>query len=115
MVALAAAAGHGVGSGNEDAAGWLETASILGLVHTVGLVGIAALARAGGHGHGQGKGSRLLTLAALAFGVGIVLFSGILAIRALADWDELAPVTPFGGVAFMIGWVLVAAHGIFRR
>ena len=113
MVALAAAAGHGVGSGQEDAVGWLETASILGLVHTVGLVGIAALARAGGHGHGQG--SRLLTLAALAFGIGIVLFSGNLAIRALVDWHALAPVTPFGGIAFMIGWALVAVHGIFRR
>ena len=111
MVALAAAAGHGVGSGHEDAVGWLETASILGLVHTVGLVGLAALGRAGGHG----QGSRLLTFAALAFGVGIVLFSGNLSIRALVDWHALAPVTPFGGIAFMIGWALVAAHGIFRR
>jgi len=111
MVALAAAAAHGVGSGNEDAAGWLETAAILGLVHTVGLVGIAALARADGHGHG----SRLLILAAFAFGLGIVLFSGNLAIRALVDWHALAPVTPIGGIAFMAGWALVAAYGIFRR
>lgn len=42
---------------------------------------------------------------------GCVLFSGSLYLIALTGWSWLGPVTPFGGLAFMIGWACVAIMG----
>ena len=42
------------------------------------------------------------------FLVGIVLFSGSLYSLALGGPRWLGPVTPLGGLSFMIGWVLLA-------
>lgn len=39
---------------------------------------------------------------------GIILFSGSLYVMALTNIKVLGAVTPFGGVAFIIGWILVA-------
>ena len=46
--------------------------------------------------------------AAIAFTVGVVLFSGSLygLVWLQASW--LGPVTPIGGVAFLVGWGLLA-------
>ena len=44
---------------------------------------------------------------AIAFGVGIVLFSGSLYLLVLTGNKWFGPVTPMGGVAFMVGWVLL--------
>lgn len=43
-----------------------------------------------------------------AFVAGIVLFSGSLYLMALTGWTWLGPVTPLGGLAFLIGWLLLA-------
>ncbi|PHN07524.1 DUF423 domain-containing protein [Flavilitoribacter nigricans] len=56
--------------------------------------------------------NRMIPKAGVAFMIGIVLFSGslyVLSIRDLLSWPVgwLGPVTPLGGVAFIIGWVLV--------
>ncbi|GLQ52153.1 DUF423 domain-containing protein [Dyella flava] len=51
---------------------------------------------------GQGKASRV---AVWAFVVGIVLFSGSLYGLALGAPRWLGLVTPFGGVAFISGWI----------
>ncbi|MBE1301637.1 MAG: DUF423 domain-containing protein [Alteromonadaceae bacterium] len=37
---------------------------------------------------------------------GIVLFSGSLYGLALTSWKWLGPITPIGGVAFIVGWIL---------
>ncbi len=39
---------------------------------------------------------------------GIVLFSGSLYVLSVARVRLLGPITPLGGLSFMIGWVLVA-------
>ena len=39
---------------------------------------------------------------------GIVLFSGSLYALALTDVKALGAITPFGGVAFLVGWVWLA-------
>ena len=39
---------------------------------------------------------------------GIVLFSGSLYVLSVAKARFLGPITPLGGLSFMIGWVLVA-------
>jgi uncharacterized membrane protein YgdD (TMEM256/DUF423 family) len=46
--------------------------------------------------------------AAIAFLVGIVLFSGSLYLLALTGIPILGVVTPFGGLAFIAGWALLA-------
>lgn len=113
MVAFAAAGAHGVGSGNEDAAGWLETAASIGLLHGVGLIGIVALmARVEGCGL---RGRLWLWLAVAALMAGVVLFPVILGIRALTDWHALAPAAPVGGSLLIAGWLCLAVFGLLWR
>ena len=49
----------------------------------------------------------LLSWAGWSFVAGIVLFSGSLYVMAFSPL-QLGLVTPFGGVAFVLGWVLMA-------
>jgi uncharacterized membrane protein YgdD (TMEM256/DUF423 family) len=50
---------------------------------------------------------RYLLGTAVAFVVGIVLFSGSLYGLALGGPRWLGPVTPLGGLSFMVGWVML--------
>ncbi len=50
----------------------------------------------------------VIQLPALLLTVGILIFSGSLYILVLTDTRWLGAVTPFGGVAFIAGWVLLA-------
>lgn len=47
------------------------------------------------------------------FLVGIVLFSGSLYLLVLTDTSWLGAITPFGGIAFIVGWGLLA-WGVFK-
>lgn len=67
------------------------------LVHTLALFGVALLAT-------QIPG-RLVTWAGVSFTVGIVLFSGSLYLLTMTGISKLGIITPFGGVAFLVGWV----------
>lgn len=67
------------------------------LVHTLALLGVALLAT-------QVPG-RLLTWAGASFVVGILLFSGSLYVLTLTGISKLGIVTPFGGLAFLAGWL----------
>jgi uncharacterized membrane protein YgdD (TMEM256/DUF423 family) len=49
-----------------------------------------------------------LTAAGWAFVLGILVFSGSLYVLVLAGQRWLGAVTPLGGVAFLIGWGLLA-------
>ncbi|WP_233510887.1 DUF423 domain-containing protein [Dyella psychrodurans] len=51
---------------------------------------------------GRQKAARI---ASLAFGLGIVLFSGSLYALALGGYRTIGLATPFGGVAFIVGWI----------
>lgn len=51
---------------------------------------------------GQGRAGRC---AVIAFALGIVLFSGSLYALALGAQRWVGIVTPFGGVAFIVGWI----------
>lgn len=87
-----------------------ETAVHYQLIHTVALLGAAiwlklpAAATAG----------RILW-AARAWSVGILLFSGSLYGLALGGPRFLGPITPFGGVAFLVGWICVIAAALKRE
>lgn len=51
--------------------------------------------------------SLVIQFSALAFVLGILLFSGSLYALALTGFKWLGPVTPLGGVTLMVGWVLL--------
>ncbi|MBK9131396.1 MAG: DUF423 domain-containing protein [Gammaproteobacteria bacterium] len=52
--------------------------------------------------------ARILRWAGVLLGAGIVLFSGSLYLLSLGGPGWLGAVTPFGGLAFIGGWVLLA-------
>ncbi len=61
-----------------------------------------ALALAVTVGLGRGRGRRV---AVVAFALGIVLFSGSLYALALGAPRWTGIITPFGGIAFVVGWL----------
>ncbi len=52
--------------------------------------------------------SGLITGAGWLFVVGIVVFSGSLYLLSLTETRWLGAITPIGGVAFIVGWILLA-------
>ncbi|MET4025494.1 uncharacterized membrane protein YgdD (TMEM256/DUF423 family) [Marinobacter sp. MBR-99] len=61
-----------------------------------------------------GLSRRLLTVACAFWLAGIVLFSGSLYLLVLSGHHWLGPVTPVGGVCFMIGWALLVAAALTK-
>lgn len=78
---------------------WQKAVHYQGL-HTLALLGVGLLAL-------QHPG-RALSAAGWLFVAGILLFSGSLYTLALTDLRGLGMVTPFGGTAFITGWVALA-------
>lgn len=58
--------------------------------------------------------SKSMNRAAYAFQLGILLFSGSLYVLALTDISVLGYITPFGGLAFLLGWGLLI-YGLIRK
>ena len=56
-----------------------------------------------------GAGGRARPLAVAAFALGIVFFSGSLYALALGAGRWVGVLTPFGGVAFALGWIALGA------
>jgi len=54
--------------------------------------------------------SKSLKWSANMFIVGIVLFSGSLYALAISGIKILGAITPLGGVAFIVGWILLAVY-----
>jgi uncharacterized membrane protein YgdD (TMEM256/DUF423 family) len=81
---------------------WFDTAVRYQLYHALAMVAVAALA--------AGQVSGLYRTAAGLFVLGIALFSGSLYAMTFAGdaWRKLGMVTPLGGLAFIVGWILVA-------
>jgi uncharacterized membrane protein YgdD (TMEM256/DUF423 family) len=77
------------------------------MYHALGLIAVGLLANARGP-------RRSLALAGWCFLIGCLLFSGSLYVLTLSGLGWLGAITPFGGVAFIIGWVALAA-GTFTR
>ncbi len=57
--------------------------------------------------------TKALKWSAYLFITGIILFSGSLYLLAVTGIKPLGAVTPFGGVAFIAGWIVLAFH--FRK
>ena len=54
--------------------------------------------------------SLFLTWAAICFGIGIIFFSGSLYLLALTRKKIFGPITPLGGLFFILGWLFFVLH-----
>lgn len=112
-VALGAYAAHGL-QGRLEALGfadelaqrlaWFETATRYLQFHALGLILVAVLAT-------QAPPLPTARSVAIAFLVGVCLFCGSLygMTFAPAEWRKLGAVVPLGGIAFLVGWIAIAA------
>lgn len=100
-VAVDAAATHLL-AGEADRLGLAQTASRYGLIHAAALLTLVFLIERGGC---------WLCAAGWCFVVGLVLFCGSLDLLAAGAPPFFAHAAPWGGTAFILGWlaVLVAA------
>ena len=97
-VALGAFAAHGLkGRLTPEYLAVFQTGTHYQLIHALALFSVGLLAL-----HMPG---RSVNLAGGAFAVGILLFSGSLYLLTLSGIGKLGMITPFGGVAFLIGWL----------
>lgn len=107
-VALGAFGAHGLKArlaALEDGAqrmGWWETASQYHLAHALAL-GLAAYLA-------SRTGTTASSVAGYAFIAGIALFSGSLYAMTLGGpRGVLGPITPLGGLCFLVGWAAIVA------
>jgi uncharacterized membrane protein YgdD (TMEM256/DUF423 family) len=99
-VGLGAFAAHGLKSRlTAEYLSIFHTGVLYQLIHALALLGVAVLAA-------QLPG-RLITWAGFSFALGIVLFSGSLYVLTLTGFSKLGIITPFGGLAFLVGWALL--------
>ena len=104
-VALGAFGAHGLeGKLSEKALGTWDKAVNYQMFHTMALLVtglLLAKLQSGG-----------LIWAGWMFFIGIVLFSGSLYVYSVSGIKTFAMITPFGGVAFLIGWILLGYAGV---
>lgn len=99
-VALGAFGAHGLeGKISEKALTNWEKAVQYQMFHTIVLLFIGLLFTK--------MESSSLTLAGWFFSLGVILFSGSLYFYATTGQKFLAMITPFGGLSFLIGWVML--------
>lgn len=112
-VAIGAFGAHGLGKALErlgrtdnleKRAEWLETGVRYQLYHGLALLGLACFTIQ--------NSQRQVGFAAIAFLIGVVLFSGSLYAMTLGPeaWRKLGMITPIGGLAFLVGWGRVAYY-----
>ena len=103
-VAFGAFGAHGLqGRVDQHALTVFETGARYHMYHALA-IGLAALGM-------RGNAAQPAHYAALFFLAGIALFSGSLYVLALTGVRAVAIATPFGGVAFLIGWIVLAYAG----
>jgi uncharacterized membrane protein YgdD (TMEM256/DUF423 family) len=104
-VILGAFGAHGLQNRLDDySRGVYEKAVFYHFLHAMGILVVAVLARTGSFPE-QAEDTVCWFLLA-----GIVLFSGSLYVLAVSGNRSLGMITPFGGVAFIIGWLWLAWH-----
>lgn len=86
----------------------LRTGVLYLFVHVLASLVVVGLGR-------SGADSKPLRLSGIFFMIGIFLFAGSIALLSTADLagipkGMLGPITPLGGVSFILGWVMLAMH-----
>ncbi|MFC0014094.1 MULTISPECIES: DUF423 domain-containing protein [Allobacillus] len=99
-VALGAFGAHGLeGKLSEKLMGTWEKAVQYQMFHTIAIFATGILALKTGLGNYMTAG--------WFFFAGIIIFSGSLYLYSLTETKTFAMVTPIGGVAFLIGWIVL--------
>jgi uncharacterized membrane protein YgdD (TMEM256/DUF423 family) len=88
------------------AAELLRTGALYGMVHAAALIATIALA--------QSRRTAAM-IAGWSFAVGLVLFSGSLFALAAEGARWFGWMTPFGGLALMLGWAALGSLALSRR
>ena len=102
-VILGAFGAHGLQNRLDDySRGVYEKAVLYHFLHAMGILVVAVLGRTGTFPE-----AGVDTVCWFLF-AGILLFSGSLYLLAVTGTRALGMVTPFGGLAFIIGWLLLA-------
>ncbi|MFZ5881658.1 MAG: DUF423 domain-containing protein [Chloroflexota bacterium] len=101
-VSMGAFAAHGATRFmTEQQLGWMDKAARYNMYHALALFAVAwALTR-------WASQMELLNAAGWSFVAGVALFSGSLYVMAFTSL-RLGYITPLGGVAFVLGWILLA-------
>lgn len=101
-VTLGAFGAHGLRSRlTPDMLAVFETGVRYHLYHALAIIGVAAVAD-------RLQAGRLILASGWLFLAGIVLFSGSLYLLSITGIRILGAITPFGGVAFLLGWACLA-------
>jgi uncharacterized membrane protein YgdD (TMEM256/DUF423 family) len=102
-VVLGAFGAHGLRNRLDDySMSVYEKAVFYHFVHALGILLIALLAKVGAISTGGGNRAAMLLL------VGILIFSGSLYALAISGVRVLGAITPIGGIAFILGWAVLA-------
>ena len=106
-VALGAFGAHGLRKRvSEDSVRIWETANRSHFVHGLGLIAVAILARLQVGAEGQAMAAAFWLMVA-----GTILFSGSLYVMTVRRRRWLGPITPLGGLAWIVAWVFLAVAG----
>ncbi|MBS0222170.1 MAG: DUF423 domain-containing protein [Proteobacteria bacterium] len=108
-VIAGAFAAHGLDAATEAGAKareWLQTGGHYQLVHALAILAVAALA------NGARVKPGLATAAQVLFLAGSILFPGALYALALGGPRWFGAVAPIGGLAFILGWLALAAAAL---
>ena len=79
-----------------------KTGVLYHFIHTLALVAVALLL--------EKADSNILHWGGYLFFAGILLFSGSLYVLSITGIKVLGAITPFGGLAFMGGWICLAVY-----
>jgi len=100
-VMLGAFAAHGLeGSLSERYMDIFQTAVSYQFLHTLALLGLICLPD-------QLVNPKIRHWAAISFALGILIFSGSLYLLVVTHIGALGMITPIGGSAFIVGWLLL--------
>ena len=103
LATIAGAVGsHALAFADAQALRSFETAVQFQFFHGLGVIAIVLLGLGG-------RGGVVRAAAAWLMIVGTVLFCGSIYARALGAWPGIVAAAPYGGVAFMLGWLSLAA------
>jgi uncharacterized membrane protein YgdD (TMEM256/DUF423 family) len=107
LVAAGAAGAHLIAPSDADR--W-DSALLYGFVHTLAALAAALLPQR----------SRLQLVSGALFVAGTVMFSGVQIVRMMTSGetgsplDVLTMLVPVGGIAFMLGWVMLGAVALTK-
>ena len=108
LATIAGAVGsHALAFQDAQALRSFETAVQFQFFHGLGVIAVTLVGTAG-------PGGRLRAVAAWLMLAGTLLFCGSIYARALGALPGIVAVAPYGGVAFMVGWLALVVSAWFR-